>query len=206
MNLAKVCINYRLEFFTPVHVGAGTGGRGFLDKYLYRERDYRHKKDYPVIPGSTIKGRLRAAVTALARARVYGPEEACRETEDCPCLVCLIFGQKGNRRGHLYFEDARPADNDIDRLVGVRPGIAIDRYRRVARDNALYTVETVGGKNVVFQGQIWGWVPEEKRQTVVAALKDAFAFNYALGSGKSRGLGWFRARVVEEGSGKCGTT
>jgi len=199
VSQAKVCLTYRLEFFTPVHVGTGTGGRGFLDKYLYREGDC------PVIPGSTIKGRLRAAVTALARAHVYGPQEVCREPGACTCLVCLIFGQKGNRRGHLYFEDARPADKNIDRFAGVRHGIAVDRYRRVARDNALYTVETVGGKNVVFEGQIWGWVPEEKRHTVVAALKDAFAFNYALGFGKSRGLGWFRARVVEEESGKCGT-
>jgi CRISPR/Cas system CSM-associated protein Csm3 (group 7 of RAMP superfamily) len=198
VSLAKVCLTYRLEFITPVHVGAGTGGRGFLDKYLYRERDYNREKDYPVIPGSTIKGRLRAAITALVQARVYGPEEVCRETGDCSCLVCLIFGQKGNRRGHLYFEDARPGDSEIERLVSVRSGIAIDRYRRVARDNALYTVETVGGRNVVFQGQIWGWVPEEKQQKIVAALKDAFAFNYALGFGKSRGLGWFRVQVVEE--------
>lgn len=74
----------------------------------------------------------------------------------------------------------------------------MDRYRRVVREGALCTVETVGNENVVFEGRISGAVPKEKRQMVIAALKDAFAFNYALGFGKSRGLGWFRAEVVEE--------
>jgi CRISPR/Cas system CSM-associated protein Csm3 (group 7 of RAMP superfamily) len=199
VNLVKVSITYRLEFFTPVHVGTGTGGRGFLDKYLYRQWDHYDKKDYPVIPGSTIKGRLRAAVTALARARFYGTEEVCREVENCSCLICLIFGRAGHQRGHMYFEDARAINNDIDRWTAVRTGIAIDRHRQVARDNALYSMETTGGKNVFFKGQIWGWVPEEKQQTIISALKDAIAFSYALGSGKSRGLGWFQAQIVEEG-------
>lgn len=58
MSLVKVHITYRLKLITPVHVGTGTGGSGFLDKYVYRQGGC------PVIPGSTVKGRLRAAVTA----------------------------------------------------------------------------------------------------------------------------------------------
>ncbi|MGQ9512219.1 RAMP superfamily CRISPR-associated protein [Thermodesulfitimonas sp.] len=194
----KVDITYRLKLITPVHVGTGTGGSGFLDKYVYRQGGC------PVIPGSTVKGRLRAAVTALARAGVYGVAEVCRRTDDCTCLVCLIFGRAGWGRGALYFEDARGTGDDVNRWVGVRAGISMDRYRRVARDGALYTVETVGGENIVFEGRISGFVPEEKRAAVIATLKDAFAFNYALGFGKSRGLGWFRAEILEEEK-KCGT-
>lgn len=198
MSMVKVCITYRLKFATPVNVGTGTGGRGFLDKYAYRQGDD------PVIPGSTIKGRLRAAVAALAQAGAYGPAEVCRDNEDCSCLVCLIFGRAGWAKGSLYFEDARSVSDDIGRWVGVRAGISMDRYRRVARDGALYTVETVGGEDIVFEGRITGFVPEEKQAAVIAALKDAFAFNYALGFGKSRGLGWFRAKVIEEAK-ECGT-
>jgi CRISPR/Cas system CSM-associated protein Csm3 (group 7 of RAMP superfamily) len=196
--MVKIGIIYRLKLVTPVHVGTGTGGSGFLDKYVYRQGGS------PIIPGSTVKGRLRAAVTALARAGVYDAAETCRENGDCTCLVCLIFGCPGQGRGCLYFEDARATESNVDRWLGVRAGISMDRYRRVARDGALYTVETVGGSGVVFEGRISGSVPAEKRDTVVAALKDAFAFNYALGFGKSRGLGWFRAEVIEEEKEKCG--
>lgn len=192
MNMAKVCVTYRLKFITPVHVGTGTGGGGFLDKYVYRQGGA------PVIPGSTVKGRLRAAVATLAQAGVYGPAEVCRGSDDCSCLVCLIFGREGWKRGALYFEDARGTDDDMNRWVGERAGIGMDRYRQVARDGAFYTVETAGGENIVFEGRITGWVPEEKRALVVAALKDALALSYALGFGKSRGLGWFRAEVIEE--------
>lgn len=198
MSLVKVDITYRLKLITPVHVGTGTGGSGFLDKYVYRQGGC------PVIPGSTVKGRLRAAVTALARAGVYGAAGVCRETGECTCLVCFIFGRPGQGRGCLYFEDARATESDVNRWLGIRAGIGMDRYRRVAREGALCTVETVGNENVVFEGRISGAVPEEKRQMVIAALKDAFAFNYALGFGKSRGLGWFRAEVAEEEK-KCGT-
>lgn len=196
MSIAKICVTYRLKFITPVHVGTGIGSGGFLDKYLYRQGDA------PVIPGSTIKGRLRAAVAALVRARAYG-SEVCRESDDCTCLICLIFGCSGWKRGSLCFEDARSTGDDVNRWVCVRAGISMDQYRRVARDGALYTVETVGGENIVFEGRITGWVPVEKRAMVVAALKDAFALNYALGFGKSRGLGWFRAEVSEEAE-ECG--
>ncbi|MEW6448250.1 MAG: RAMP superfamily CRISPR-associated protein [Bacillota bacterium] len=196
--MAKICVTYRLKFITPVHVGTGTGGGGFLDKYVYRQGGA------PVIPGSTVKGRLRAAVATLAQAGVYGPAEVCRGSDDCTCLACLIFGRADWARGSLYFEDARSVGGDIKRWVGVRAGISMDRYRRVARDGALYTVETVGGEDIVFEGRITGFVPEEKRAAVITALKDAFAFNYALGFGKSRGLGWFRAKVLEEAE-ECGT-
>lgn len=192
MSRVKVCITYRLEFVTPVHVGTGTGVSGFLDKYVYQQGDG------PVIPGSTIKGRLRAAVAALAQAGVYGPAEVCRDSNDCNCLVCLIFGRADWARGSLYFEDARSVGGNTKRWVGVRAGISMDRYRRVARDGALYAVETAGNENLFFEGRIRGTVPEEERMAVVTALKDAFAFNYALGFGKSRGLGWFRAEVEEE--------
>ncbi|GFN23375.1 RAMP superfamily CRISPR-associated protein [Thermanaeromonas sp. C210] len=197
MKKTALCICYRLRLLTPVHVGNGTGGAGFLDSYLYREGGV------PVIPGSTIKGRLRAAARALAGAGIYGAEGVCREILECTCPVCLIFGRPGNRRGSLYFDDAWPEPEDGGPWISLRSGIGMDRYRRVAREGALYTLETAGAKGTVYHGRISGVVPEKDMERVVAVIRDAFAYNYALGWGKSRGLGWFQAEVVEAEK-RCG--
>jgi len=189
---ARLCIEYRLKLKTPVHIGTGVGGAGFLDSYTYRENGI------PIIPGSTIKGRLRAAVRALAGAGMYGEAGICRGSDDCSCLECLIFGRAEYRKGCLCFDDARPVQEEDEHWLGVRSGIGIDRYRRVARDGALYTVETAGGENLVYRGRISGAVPEVYREQVIAVLKDAFAYNYSLGFGKSRGLGWFQTEIMEE--------
>ncbi|MGB9791019.1 MAG: RAMP superfamily CRISPR-associated protein [Thermacetogeniaceae bacterium] len=206
MRRVKLCIDYSLRLMTPVHVGTGTGEAGFLDSYIYKEDRGEKKGRVPIIPGSTIKGRLRAAVRALASAGLYGDAGICKDTDGCNCLVCLIFGRR-DRQGALYFDDAwplLPLLEDAQRWVSTRSGIAIDRYRRVARDKALYTIETAGCENQIYRGRITGFIPEEFLDQVISALKDAFAFDYALGYGKSRGLGWFKAEVLEVKAG-CAT-
>lgn len=203
LKKVRVCIDYRLKFLTPLHIGTGAGEAGFLDGYIYRDDKKEGNSRVPVIPGSTLKGRLRAAVRVLAAAGLYGDTGICKDTDGCNCLVCLIFGRR-NRQGSLYFDDAWPFLEDAQRWVGTRSGIAIDRYRRVARDKALYTIETAGCENQLYCGRITGLIPEEFLEQVINALKDAFAFDYALGYGKSRGLGWFKGEVLEVKTG-CAT-
>jgi CRISPR-associated protein Cmr4 len=59
---------------TPLHCGA-EGGTGYVDLPIQRERHTQ----YPVIPGSTIKGVLRDELSALGKdkiAEIFGAEDA----------------------------------------------------------------------------------------------------------------------------------
>jgi CRISPR-associated protein Cmr4 len=58
-----------LHALTPLHVGTGRG-EGFIDLPIARDVVCKH----PLIPGSGIKGPLRAACPADSREAVFGPE------------------------------------------------------------------------------------------------------------------------------------
>jgi len=138
---------------------------------------------YPYIPASTIKGQLRYQHRRLAS--LY-PQLQEWET--------FFFGEKGFRHGHLYITDARLKDSlPSEQLLLYRSRVAIDRKRRVSRDQALLTEEVViPGINLY--SELMCHVPPMYVGHAVAALTLCILNIRYLGSGKSIGRGHLRVR------------
>lgn len=173
---------------TPLHVGSGRKGGGFLDQYLVRGRDGR-----PMILGSTVKGRVRA-YTLMAYRTLGGAGH--RQSEPCACPVCRLFGSPGASPGSLAFGDLHLDAADGDGVL-IKAGVAIDRYTRRPKESALLFAEQAWapaeGGAAAFSGLVEGFVtgtpggpgPEE----ALGLLGTGIRLVRALGWSKSRGLG-----------------
>lgn len=86
-NFSKIKITGKIEVVTGLHIGGGgeTGMIGAVDAPVIRD----HQTSLPIIPGSTIKGKLR---TLLARQLNKSPVE---HNED-PNEICRLFGSSGD--------------------------------------------------------------------------------------------------------------
>ncbi|MFZ5591140.1 MAG: RAMP superfamily CRISPR-associated protein [Bacillota bacterium] len=165
------------------HSGAAGAESGLLDKYLLLDGRGR-----PYIPGSSLKGKLRAYARHLVNClNGFVP---CSGAADCPCDVCELFGSSGNRPGRLYFPDLYLTGEESGFSLHTAGRVALERYRRVARDQALAFIQVAElGAGAVWQGEITGTLAGEalKRQLVLLSL--ALRQIYALGGGVSGGWG-----------------
>ncbi len=153
--MAERRCRYRLRFRSPVGVFTGLGIAGLVDRTVVRDA-----AGLPVIPGSTVKGRLRFFAERVLRA---APEEPgsysihgvnrphCKDPADA-CTLCRLFGnpslpagvrvgpakiprETAELFGRLLGADRNPVLRpDVD----LRPGIAVSRRRRSALPNFLF--------------------------------------------------------------------
>jgi CRISPR-associated Csx10 family RAMP protein len=172
----------------------------------------------PIVPASALKGALRIEFERLLAGlrqvvcHASTPDQAC--PPQAPCPACQLFGAPG-RQGLLRFYDARLVDqlrafytrrSRQDRPeaptglgYAIRPGVAINRRRRVAQEELLYlsdVAEPPSDERLVFTADIeaLGPVPDQW----LLWLKAAVASLRAIGGGKSRGLGHIEEAWLEE--------
>lgn len=192
-------LNIRLTFDGPFNIGAGALGGTLADKPLTRDA-----RGLPMVPASAFKGRLRHEVERLAphlrphdRSPCRSPvaETMCQGSED-PCPVCRLFGSPWHP-ARLIFSDLILTEPDFlthgdPPLSDLRYGVALSRQRRVAEDQLLYTTEVfLPGVPLTLSGTITGELDEADLALLRAGLDSLFA----IGGGKSRGLGWFDLTV-----------
>ncbi|MCB9765192.1 MAG: hypothetical protein H6739_35790 [Alphaproteobacteria bacterium] len=186
---------------SPMRIRAQHPGTGVLDETVY-------------MPGSTIKGCFRSsaerALRTLQAAMACDPwdrHSACRRRQGRgesdaqvharQCMVCRTFGSQ-QTGGHLHFTDALPPDAgswDAANRTRVRSGVSIDRRTGGPAQGKLYDAELVTG------GAFRAHLHLENYQIWQLALlgtlvEDLDAGELRLGSGQTRGLGGFRARIV----------
>lgn len=204
-------IAYTLVFRSPVGIFTGLGIAGLTDRTVVRGAS-----GLPVIPGSTIKGRLRFfAQRALANGhapepfRLHGSDEPHCKDPETACTLCRLFGNP-SMAALLRFSDAKPA-GDVQQLLvrlreasgnpvvsadaEIRPGVAVSRRRRTALRDHLFFDETVGP--LTFQGELiagHGLHSEER-----AFLRGVGRMVDALGARKSSGRGALAGGIVFEG-------
>lgn len=198
-------LSVRLRFDTPLFIGSGPTTPD-ADKATLTDA-----KGVPLLPGSSLKGRVRSHCERLARSlgvAVCEPRAAC--PSDSPCVICLLFGSE-RRRGTVRFLGGRlaaPPSSDLLwyplwpglEKTALRTGVAINRRRRTAEDEKLFVLRTTApGLPAVYRVGVRGHLPaaDGAGGLLVAgllALRD-------LGGGNSRGLG--RLGGVEL-SGYCG--
>ena len=154
------------------------------------------------IPASTLKGIWRHACEAIARSQgdfVCGSpraEDMCpnrkeTHTESAPdeyCVICQIFGSP-KMASRIFINDLIADTDLVAGSTEVRNGVTINRRRGVAEHQRLYFTETsLSNADISFSGDVTinAKITDDQIELLRAGLK----FIHAIGTGKSRGLGW----------------
>ena len=166
------------------------------------------------IPASTLKGIWRHATEAIARSQGHFvcnsplPQNMCPRpdkelqnqntdlVQNNHCVVCQLFGSP-QLKSSIIVSDLKPViDLGIETTVN-RSGVTINRNRRVAEDQRLYFTETsIPNAGFEFSGDVSlsNDITDEQRQFLTAGLN----YIHAIGSGKTRGLGWLSITKQEK--------
>ncbi|AHJ29723.1 RAMP superfamily CRISPR-associated protein [Nodularia spumigena CS-584] len=186
-------------------VGAGGSDGSLADKPIVRNAEGRM-----IIPGSQVKGRLRHECEKLAKGLGWQIFESPKADILCPneeqvssqfhsdyklegykghhCFVSQIFGNP-ILPSRIVVDDliCQLSREDLPEII--RPGVTINRRRRIAEEKKLYFLETSPPHNQLeFSGEIHllPGCPEYAEALILAALRHI----HALGGSKSAGLGW----------------
>jgi CRISPR-associated RAMP protein (TIGR02581 family) len=147
----KYLISLELVNESPLSIGMGKSLWGAVDNPVIK------MDGVPYIPGSTVKGVLRAEAERYARS-VYGVNEVCdilnpagpngeEKLQDLkekyePCVVCRVFGGP-TIASHLTVYDAHPTSSYA---IEVRRRVSINRLTGGQHPGRLFEVEQVDPK------------------------------------------------------------
>jgi len=183
--MTHVEITIRFPLATAFHT-TGNRRRLWADKALTLSTE-----GAPIFPATTIKGYLRERAEVLLRTwgqRVClppAPATMCLDKE--LCLICQIFGNP-RQPSPLRFRDGQFV-HDPDTMV--RSGVSISRSRRAAVPQRLFFLETTDPRPGEVVANIEGdFADPELARQATALIVLAARSGYAIGSGRTRGLGW----------------
>ena len=178
---------------TALCIGDSGAGETFADRTTVKTSD---GKLY--IPASTLKGMWRHACEAIARSQnkpVCNSPRAESMCEDNHCSICQIFGSP-TLESRIFISDLVIDTNFETHLTEIRNGVTINRQRRVAEDQRLYFTETsLPNAGFEFSGDIT--IGGEVTDDQIELLSTGLNYIHAVGTGKSRGLGWLRIEQEE---------
>ena len=170
------------------------------------------------IPASTLKGIWRHACEMIARSQGDFVCKSPRAGEMCPrpaeehqttdtksvkdghCIICQIFGSP-KMASHIFINDLIADTDLVAASTEVRNGVTINRRRGVAEDQRLYFTETsLSNADISFSGDVTidAKITDDQIELLQAGLK----YIHAIGTGKSRGLGWLKIEQ-EDASPTC---
>jgi CRISPR-associated RAMP protein (TIGR02581 family) len=218
MNLDKIfnqiVIDVRLQVERTLLVGSGQGDitPGGVDVPQIKMTTSRRPdlQGEPYVPGSSLKGAIRATCEAVIRTFVDAyqqqgilcyddaPEErtTCGKTEDKAdkplCMMCDTFGNI-NRISKVSFDDAFLTDASMkllqDAMVQHRTGVRISRKTGAVDQGALFSVEFIPrGAEFEFRILCTNILPAEMK-LILLALQLFNDGRFKLGGQKSRGMG-----------------
>lgn len=194
---------------TALCIGDSGAGETGADKSTVKTSD---GKLY--IPASTLKGIWRHTCEIIARSKKHFVCDSPRAENMCPtkkediqihqsdamvndhCIICQIFGSP-TLESRIYINDLlHDADPDI-KTTAIRSGVTINRKRRVAEDQRLYFTETsIPNAGFEFSGvvSLSNNITDEQIELLTTGLN----FIHAIGSGKTRGLGWISISIEDK--------
>ncbi|KAB8331434.1 CRISPR-associated protein Csm3 [Scytonema tolypothrichoides VB-61278] len=203
---------------TALCVGAGGSSGSLADKPIVR-----NSEGNLLIPASQLKGRLRHECEKIARGLHWdicyspNPQTMCPQRagltgnferseyqvknyeEQHHCLICQIFGNPA-LPSRAIFDDLICTEEPDNLAEVLRPGVTINRRRRIAEEQKLYFLETSpANAQLKFTGHIHlSGTPVYAGALILAGLRHI----NALGGSKSAGLGWlhweFPALALEQ--------
>ena len=165
------------------------------------------------IPASTLKGIWRHACEAIARSQGDFVCNSPRAEDMCPrpadefqasdagsvkdgyCVICQIFGSP-RMASRIYISDLTGGTDLVAGSTEIRNGVTINRGRRVAEDQRLYFTETsLPNAGIVFSGDVR--IDRKITDDQIELLHAGLNYIHAIGTGKSRGLGWLKIAYEE---------
>ncbi|MGF1676093.1 MAG: RAMP superfamily CRISPR-associated protein [Rivularia sp. (in: cyanobacteria)] len=199
-------------------IGAGGSSGSLADKPISR-----NSEGNLLIPASQIKGRLRHECEKIVRGlgwiisespnagrmvirRSEASEGFRREEYQIPgydntyhCLISQIFGDP-ILPSRLIFDDLICTEEPENLPEVLRPGVTINRRRKIAEENKLYFLETSpANAKIHFTGEIHiqPSLISERPDFAKALIWSGFRHIHALGGSKSAGLGWLTWELPE---------
>lgn len=151
------------------------------------------------IPASTLKGIWRHACEAIAPCQGYTVCNSPRAENMCEsnhCIICQIFGSP-SLKSRIFINDLT-LDNDLEtETTAIRSGVTINRIRRVSEDARLYFTETsIPNADFEFSGKVL--LSNDITSKQIELLTAGLNYIHAIGSGKTRGLGWLSIKKEEK--------
>nr|PZN09514.1 MAG: hypothetical protein DIU64_08695 [Caldicoprobacter oshimai] len=172
----------KIEVMTPFNIASGEDSDGFVDKKTVLF------KGQPYIPGSTIKGKIRSNFCKIAS--IEHVDGIC----DCP--ACNIFGGQGFKPSRIYVNDftLEKCEAKERKNLLIRFGNAMDRYKKTAKEDALFVTEVA--RPALFTGQITVYF-DENTLNYKEDLELAIRMIDSVGNGRSRGYGRVKVYLEE---------
>ncbi|MHA1757000.1 MAG: RAMP superfamily CRISPR-associated protein [Promethearchaeota archaeon] len=166
-----------------------------IDKAIYIDpKSINEKEKILLIPATSIKGLIRSNVETILRlynkniCKPPRPENMCNDKNNS-CIICRIFGSP-KIKSPLIFTDALVSNSIIDNRIG----ISIDRYRKITKEQQLFSYEIGYGIEILIK--INGVFNNEyDALNALALIYLGIKSSFALGGLKSRGLGWFKLKT-----------
>lgn len=201
-------ITLRVELETALHILGPGRPVVLVDKPL--ELD---SQGYPLIPASTIRGRLRVHLERLLRGLDLPvcfpprPERLCPHVwgqqpapEDGYCIACRVFGSPWREAG-LAASDLRLVADQRSQFAPAllrqeRAGVSLSRRLGAAQNERLFMIESTvpraNAEALRFEGTLEGRLSSAEAGWLLATLP----LVAHIGGGKSRGLGGVRLRAT----------
>lgn len=171
---------------TALCIGDSGGSGTFADRTTVKTSDGQL-----YIPASTLKGIWRHACEAITRGqgeRVCNSPRAEAMCSDDHCIICHIFGSP-TLEAKIFITDLSVDAGFVVEPTEIRNGVTINRSRLTAEDQRLYFTETsLSRANTTFSGDVT--LASQVTDEQIRLLKAGLRYIHAMGSGKSRGLGW----------------
>jgi len=204
-SYVEVALHIQATLESGMHIGTGFGMGKLLDERTMQGPHARPtlSVSLPYIPGSSLKGRLRATATSLVEMVFPTRDEIEREDMIIDLFGADVMGStRANQRraGRLFFSDMHLVA-DQERAISQEKGallpylalehrarVALSRERRSAKEDMLMAIE-VASSDLTMETTIRGWLPEAQAMREVALLVLAIRATIHLGGHKGRGLG-----------------
>lgn len=173
----QVIYQVNIKVLTPFNISTGEKKSDYVDKSTIKH------KGKPYIPASTIKGKI--------RSNFYMVNDLDHNEKYCVCPMCKIFGKPGFSPSKIYIDDFVTEEEP---LTLIRFGNAVDRYRKTAKEKALFAEELSG--NRVFKGKIKVYFDDDTIN-YKDNLEMAIKMIDSVGNGRSKGHGHVEISIEE---------
>lgn len=204
--MADASIEKRWKITATVDTALCIGDSGvsgtFADKTTVKTSDGRL-----YIPASTLKGIWRHACEAIARGQEHFVCNSPRAETMCPeahCVICQIFGAP-TLASKIFLSDLVAETDLAAQSTEIRNGVTINRQRRTAEEQRLYFTETsLSHAGIAFSGDVT--LANQVTEAQIELLKAGLQAIHAIGTGKSRGLGWLNIEQEEKEASETGSS